>query len=384
MLESKLPRRLFKLGGYSLKRISLMVSTKIFLNYLIIPGLLLFLIFLPACRERPTSIPTPLSTPTKSVDVVNVIEPTETSIVLPAATSTPEPVQELAFLLAPPSANLKQIDEIQEMLKEVLADTGIQLRITSSITEEDLGDHVKIVTALNPPDGISELLRASPGTHFIVIDSSGLTPQNNLSIIGPEGQRLNQPAFMAGVIAAVITPDWRIGTISSDEISTQAFVNGGVYFCGLCRQVYPPFFDAQGTYIKHPLQYTISPGASSQEWQDAARYMIDRGVKTIYLPPGSDNSELVEILLQADISIIGASRIDNIPSSKWVATLQYDPVEPLKRFLPALLQGTGGRQLTMKLDIRDINPDLFSPARLNLVLSTLEDLEAGFISTGIE
>jgi hypothetical protein len=342
----------------------------------------LFLFFLlHACSATPTSFPTPAVTPTKDVEVVNVVEPTDIPTPLPTPTSVPLP--DLAIFYTPPGSDPQYAEEIQRLLEEALAVSDIELKITTTLTRDDLGTHVVLVAALAPGDEISELIRSSPGTQFITIGSSELPPQNNLTVITTESPRIDHQAFMAGVIGAIITPDWRIGVISMEELSSQAFVNGGVYFCGLCRQVYPPFFDAQGTYIKFPLQYTLPENAGEQDNQDAAQYMIDRGVKTVYLPSGVGTPELLNTLEQGGINIIAASRLGDIRSN-WIATLGSNPIEPLRELLPGLLEGSGGQQAFVSLEITDINPNLFSLARQRLANSILEDLEAGYISTGVE
>jgi hypothetical protein len=256
-----------------------MVSETIWVRNVPAAWLLLVFVLLQACSAKPTSMPNLAATPTIAVDVVNVVEPTESPLTQPTPTSTPEPLPDLAILLIPPGLASSQYEGVQALLEEKLAETGVPLQVTSTLSEEDLGEHVRLVTAISPPEGISDLILSSPHTHFITLGAVGLPPQNNLNQIEIENPSADLAAFMAGVIGAIITPDWRIGVIAADEVSSRAFINGGVYFCGLCRQVYPPFFDAQGTYITLPLQYTLPADASESDWQLAGQYMIDRGVQ---------------------------------------------------------------------------------------------------------
>jgi hypothetical protein len=336
-----------------------------------------------ACSPKPTIVPTPAATPTKPVGVVIGSEPTQIPTNYPAPTDTPEPLPDVAILLAPPNHDHRYYEEIKGVLEETLSGSEIKLKSANTLTREDMGEHVRLVTAIGPENNLAELISAFPATQFVVIGSNGLSPQNNLSIISSESPRFDQQAFMAGVIAAVITSDWRIGIISTDEISSQAFVNGGVYFCGLCRQVYPPFFDDQGTYIKFPIKYIVHPEAGDLDWQTAGGFMIDRGVKTVYLPTEAQNHFLMDVLEEAGVNIIGAvPNMDDRPN--WIATIHFNPVEPLRQLLLNLLQGTGGSHIQSSLEISEVNRDLFSPARLKLAQSILEELEGGFIYTGVE
>jgi hypothetical protein len=343
---------------------------------------LILVFFLYACSPLPTSVPKPAATPTITGDVVHVSEPTlfPTS---PTPTETPEPLPEVALLLYPPGSDHRYAEEIIALLDDILFNTQIEPKVVHEITREDLGKHVKLVIATGPIEYISELISVSPATQFVAIGANEVAPQNNLSILSTDSPKVGQQAFIAGVIAAIITSDWRIGVISKDEISSQAFVNGGIYFCGLCRQVYPPFYDQEGKYIKFPLHYILPPGAGEMDWQTAANYMIERGVKTVYIPAEAHNPNLLDALENADVNIIGA-----IPNTEeranWIATIHLNPVESLREILPNLLQGKGGSQIQMSLEISEINPDLFSSARLNVAQTILEDLEAGFIITGVD
>lgn len=362
----------------------IMVSKNLGMKSALTSWLFFFYFLLSACSSRPPSIPAPEAIPTKGVEVVNIIEPTETPLAPALPTLTPEPQPDQAVFLTPPGSDPQLVDEIRNLLEEVLRDYDIDLLVAPALSREDLGEHVRLVAALAPAEGLTELAIAHPETQFVAIGINGLEPQDNLSLVVSENQGLGQQAFMAGVIGAIITPDWRIGVITTGDpagqAASQAFVNGGVYFCGLCRQVYPPFFDAQGTYIKFPLQFTVVDA----DWQSAAQFMIDREVKTIYLPPEAANPELLDTLVQAGVNIIGSSGLESSHRENWIATLSFSPIEPLRQMLPGLIQGDGGSQIAVNLTIEDANPDLFSPARQNLARSILEELSSGFISTGVE
>jgi hypothetical protein len=378
-ISSLNPYQQIFLEDSALKPLPVLVSKTFWIRSVAAACFFSILLILYACSSKPTSVPIPAATPTRPVDVVIVSEPTA----IPDPTATHEPLPETAILFSAPDSETIYIDKVKVLLEELLTVHGIELITVDSLTPEDLGPHVRLVTAIGPVDGISELIAASTVTHFVLIGSNGLSPQNNLSIISTEVQKIDYQAFMAGVIAAVVTPDWRIGVISTEEISSQAFINGGVYFCGLCRQVYPPFYDDQGVFIKFPLRYIVLAGAGDLDWQNAADFMTNRGVKTVYLSPEAHNQALINALEENGLNIIGSfPNVDNL--ANWVATIHYEPIEPLRQMLPNILQGSEGRLIHISLDITDINTDIFSRARQKLAFTILEELEAGFIFTGIE
>jgi hypothetical protein len=107
------------------------------------------------------------------------------------------------------------------------------------------------------------------------------------------------------------------------------------------------------------------------------------GFKTVYLPAGADIPGLITLLEQAGINIIGTSRNGELPAN-WIATLRSNPMEPFRQALTSYLQGESANPSAHRLEITDVNPELFSPARQKLAESILDDLEAGFIFTGVE
>ena len=323
-------------------------------------------------KSKPTQTPTlPSVTPTAP--------PTETPLPTPTAT----PLPPLAVLLAPPGSDATQVQTLQSALNDPITAAGLRWQVRPSLSQVDFTPELRLVIVLPPDPGVAAMAGAASHTQFLSVAIPGVEPAANLSVIAASSEQSDQQGFIAGVIAAMITPDWRIGVIglkenAASKAAENAFVNGGTYFCGLCLQAYPPFYD-------YPTVVNMPATASSAEWREIGNYMIDHMVQTVYVVPGAGDAAMFDVLAQANVNVIG----ENIPSeamrAHWAVSLR--PAETLPvvlELLPDLLNGEAGVKVAMPLTLLEPNPDLFSPGRQRLAQETLDDLLAGFIDTGVD
>ncbi len=110
-------------------------------------------------------------------------------------------------------------------------------------------------------------LPADAPPNLYALDGSAYTPQ-----------RL---AFAAGYLAALATPDYRVGALlvadEGVEARTQALVHGMAYYCGLCRPAFPPF----GRY---PVWAALPPDRPEEAWRQAADALAqEHGVTLVYV-----------------------------------------------------------------------------------------------------
>jgi len=220
-----------------------------------------------------------------------------------------------------------------------------------------------------------------PQVQFVAVDMPGLQPADNLSLVGGE-THFDQQAFLAGVIAAMITPDWRVGAISiadapEGKASRNGFMNGAIYFCGLCQAYHGPIFD-------YPLYVEIPSGAGQSEWQTAVDALVSQAVKTVYVFPGIGEPTLLESLAQAGMNIISGGKPPQNLSPHWIASIDNDLTTPILDHLPDLLAGKGSLNLMTPIVIREVNPGLFSPGRQDLAEQIRNGLLSGAIDTGID
>ena len=321
-------------------------------------------------------IPAPTATPTPAETATPTASPT------PEPTATLTPLPPLAVLLAAPEADPAQVSTYQTALSEMISAAGLRWQVRQRLEAADLGPELRLVVALPPDPGLAALAAAAPQAQFLAVGIPGLEASANLSIVGAQGPRADQQGFIAGVVAAMLTPDWRVGVISiGDTVEGRAarsgFINGVVYFCGLCRQAYPPFYD-------YPLYVELPATASSAEWQAAANFMIDHMVDTVYIYPGINDPATLELLAQADIIMLGSGTPSEALRPHWAASLASNPLGQVQSVLPQLLEGQGGLNLPLPLGFAEVNPDLFSPGKQALAEQTLNDLLADYIDTGVD
>ena len=305
----------------------------------------------------------------------------------PTATDTPQPG--LALLLAPPGSDPDLAARLFAALQPQLTERGLRWENRQSLSSADFsGSGILLVIAL-PGDqdpfvsGLVDLVAANPQVQFLAVGIPDMQPSANLSLVGAQGLRPDRQAFIAGVIAAMITPDWRVGVLGPGEPQAafnarQGFLNGAVYFCGLCLPYHGP------TNIDYPVYWDLPVGASLEEIQAALQGLKDLALKTVYLPPGLFSAAMTNPLVESGMYIIGSSTPPPELAASWVVSVQVDPVPSVLDLLPALLEGQGEHSLDLQISLQDINEDLLSPGRQLRVMEILADLQAGYIDPGLD
>lgn len=329
---------------------------------------------LAACSSAlPTSSPTEVPT---SAAATLVSMPTHTPV--PSATPAPPVV----LFLAPPGSDPALTSALQPILEELSLQAGLQFQVQPSLLSSEIQNNLRLVVALPPDPGMADLAAAAPTTQFLALGITGLNSAENLSVIGGQGGSPDQQGFLAGYLAAVITEDARVGVISvadtaAGQAARQGFLNGVIFYCGLCRPSHPPFF-------QYPAYAEFPAGASQAEQQAAADTLIATAVKTIYVYPGTGDASLLEYLAEANINLIGGITPPTGLQNQWVASIQADWPAAIRDIWPEVLAGNGGATLDLPLAIGSLNEDLFSPGRQRLVEETRANLLAGFVDTGVE
>ena len=344
----------------------------------IYPILLLACLLLAACSSLGTDA-TPASSP-------QIPSPGMTQTLLPSATPTespsltPEPPRVL--LVAPSDQTVPQRTELEAILAALAATAGMDFEVSPVLTPADLTPGLKVVVVLPPDPGLVGLAADAPDTQFLAIGIPGLEAGDNLSLISPGGFPADQMGFLAGYLAAVVTPEWRVGMVGVSDTepgiqTRQSFLNGTVFFCGLCQQTYTPFY----TY---PMYVELPAAATPPEWQAAADVLVDKAVRTAFVAPGAGDEALLNYLAEAGVQLIGTAPPPPEAQDQWIASINPDIIAPLKAMWPDLLAGKGGLSLPASLTIGDIHAELFSPGRQRLVDELLSKLQAGYIDTSYD
>jgi hypothetical protein len=321
----------------------------------------------------------PFASPTET------LAPTSTATLTPTVipSATPTPLAPIGLLLAPSEADSNLVAEVQNRLSQWIPELGYRFQIRQALTEADLDrDDFRLVVVLPPYDGIASLVVSHPEINFMAVGVPGLEARSNLTTIGADGERLDHQGFLAGYMAAMITPDWRVGVIGfSDSSQTlaarQAFFTGVKFYCGLCLPDYPPFYE-------YPLYFELGSDADTVAWQTAADYMIQRSVTTVYVVPGAGDNAMFNHLAEAGVNIIaGVPRRSGL-EEHWVASLTFDLLSSFLDEWPRFSTGEVGQAVTLPLQIMDANPELLSPGKQQLVEKILAEVLGGFIDLGVE
>jgi hypothetical protein len=323
------------------------------------------------------STPTPLPV-TQTPEAANPSATATTDVFVPS----PSPEANLVILLAPPGVDPQGLLATQNLLSELSSKEGLSLETRTELTELELDPSIRLVIVLPPDPGIANLAAANPNMQFLAIGIDGLEPGSNLSLIGSAGSRPDQRGFLAGYLAAVITEDWRVGVISRGDTTEGnaarlGFINGAVFFCGLCRPAYPPF-------LQYPYFVELPDAATQVEQQAAVDQMVANAVKTVYVSPGTGDASLLEALAQAGIVLIGGESPSESLREQWAASIRLDQSVAIEKLWPALLKGEGGNNISAPITLTDVNSQILTPGRQRLVEQMLSDLLTGYIDTGVD
>jgi hypothetical protein len=187
---------------------------------------LLASLLLAACGGRVTPTPA-LATPTPT----------------PNPTVSPTITMPLAILVLPADMPQKDKDSYQKLVYNLTQANGMRWQVLNAFTTSDLalvGPALKVVIALPPDPGLAALAAGAPGVQFLAVGIPDLPTASNLSSIGATGIPVDQQAFVAGYMAGLVAPEWKVGILSRKDTpggdsAVTAFGNGFIFYCGSCR-----------------------------------------------------------------------------------------------------------------------------------------------------
>jgi hypothetical protein len=343
------------------------------MNRKLIYWFLLFLIFLTGCSAGS-------ETPLEVVDTATV-SPTS----LP--TDTPTPLAPVGVFLTPEGADQDLVGDLGSLIGEYIKEEGLRYQVLPDLSASDLQNETfAIVVAIPPFPDLAALAESAPDTKFLAIGFNELSVGDNLSVLGSGGADYDVQGFIAGYIAAMITADWRVGALSVQEnpnalAARDGFRTGVKYYCGLCNPKYAPI----GINYLYPKYIDLPVGATDPEISANIDYLVDRVVNTYYIVPGVGTPQIYRALIGYEKNIIG-SGIDYREEYRdyWVASLEYDLVTALVEFWPRFLEVETGLEELPPLLITDVNSDLLSEGKLNLVEKILEEVQGGYIKTSYD
>lgn len=314
-----------------------------------------------------------------------VVLPTNT----PEATLAPTVVaMPLTILVIPVDLPQAESDLYQSTVYNLAQANGMRFQVRNSLSPSEValeGQALKVVVALPPDPGLAALVAAAPGVQFLAIEIPGLSPAANLSSIGANGVPVDQQAFLAGYIAGMVAPEWRVGILSLKDTSggdaaVTAFENGYRFFCGYC---FNPDFPGPNAHDLYPIIVRIPVDAPVSDYNGHADLLIHNVVKVAYLYPEIATRDMAGYMAQKGVLLIGQDLPGENVRSSWITSIQPDLVSALNNIFPELVAGQGGQVSSTPLHLTDTNPDLLSEAKLRLVMEVLTGLEDGSIGTGV-
>lgn len=304
--------------------------------------------------------------------------PTDTAIIPP--TLTPTAATPLAILVLPSDLDPDTSNLYQKTVYDLTQTSGLRFQVRNTLTAADLAEPgLQVVISLPPDPGIAALAAAAPLVQFLAINIPEVTAGGNISVLGSNSQT-DIAGFLAGYTAALVTDDYRIGMLmpkdNPDAVrALNAFATGMRFYCGACR----PFYFYSWTYP----QYVEIPAEEDKSHYNAFAdiLILQYKVGTIFIHPDVATTDVQTYIGTTGVYMIGTKTPEQRPAG-WVMTIQPDIIKAIQNAWPGLVGGQGGVTVQSPLGLSDIDETILTPGKQRLVEQTLNDLQAGLISTG--
>jgi hypothetical protein len=247
----------------------------------------------------------------------------------------------------------------------------------------DLED-ARLIIIFGGEEDVSSLIESHPDTMFMLIAVHGATPSKGVAVIGPDGIRADKVAFLSGLISALVTPEWRIGVLAIGDTGQglaelESYIQGAIFFCGLCQPAYPP-------YHVYPTSIRVSD-TSTGSIQVGLEQLKALSVSTIGFTH-EFQTEMIDLAIGAFSSPrslwIGPTTPSESYRAQWVATVRPDPARVMGDIFERLIEGDEQILVPMPIGLFEINESVLSEGKLRFILSAVDDLEVGVIDTGVD
>lgn len=311
-------------------------------------------------------------------DATSTVAAVATATVMPSPTPTVGPGEVLLHSSA--QVDVSAASEIENLLRLLAEANGLVLKQTEADLRSGISTTTRLVITLIEDDAIEELAAKNPEIGFIVAGRILEAPDNVYSV-GTHRGRYNQSGFLAGYVAALITPDYRVGGIAiendgEENAALQGFLNGVVFHCGLCRPAYPPF----NSYPQAQFVSSSDPAAV----QTAVQALKDLGVTTVYLSPGLNSPPVFETLQNTGIRLLGSGVPENPSGYTWVATVRPDLLAGIQQAWEAWLLGQVVEVIEPEIMISNVDAETLSPGKVEHIEGVIDDLASGRIEPGVD
>lgn len=307
-------------------------------------------------------------------------QPTETPI---ASTSTPVeispvlPEEPAVILIVGAEADEDRLLSTRSALETLLAGSGYSYEVHDGFPSNLVTPNLRVVVGVGLGSDLAGFAAQNPSIQFIAVDTVGVTPTTNLSVVGDPVEEARRLAFMAGYLAALTSTDYKAGALipgdeeNSDDLA-ESFVIGARFFCGLCLPKYPPF-------NRFPQWDTLPLENAADGFEPAVDNLVNLGVENLYLHHSLLSPEILTYLSETGIRLISDGQPD-VLRGNWMGTLIVNPGPGLMAIWSDVFSGTGGFKQPGSIQLEDLDAGWVSEGRYFLFEETLGDLEAGLIS----
>jgi hypothetical protein len=281
-----------------------------------------------------------------------------------------------------------QSDQYQTLVYNLAQTNGMRFQVRNVLSPADLkseGSALKVVVALPPDPGLAALTSDAQSVQFLAIGIPDLGPAPNLSSIGGTGIPVDQQAFLAGYIAGMVAPEWRVGILSQKDTpggdtAVVAFSNGYHFYCGDC---FNPNFTMGFHHGEYPIIVRIPTDAPASDYTGYANLLIQNSVRVAYLYPDIATPDIISYMAQNGVNLISQTLPREDVRPNWVASIEPDLTSSLQTIFSDLVEGKGGQVVPTPLSLTDVNSDLLTDAKFRLVQDILTRLQNGTIGTGV-
>jgi len=324
-------------------------------------AIILFSVFFPACRSGRNA--------------------TDEGMQLPTATWPPEPTlaPDRVLLIPTGESNPEIILEAESLISQLAAASGLEMETREGIDSTQITGDIKIIVFLKKPENLGSLAANAPSTQFMTISDENWNPANNVTIIKTH---LDQTAFLAGYLSALLAPNFRVGALlaAEDLQFNQAFLTGVQYYCGTCTSVNYPL----GEY---PVLSTQPSGSAPAVWQAAADQVSQSAINVLFVAGEAYSPELFNYLAGMNMALIGTSSPPPEAAPKWVVTVRADGLSPMQEVWEKLLAGEGGHIINADFKIANYQYLTaldgivwLSEGKMNFLKQTIDLLREGLIN----
>jgi hypothetical protein len=251
----------------------------------------------------------------------------------------------------------------------------LEIRNLAELSAIDPGSDIALLILVRPTAQALDAALSRGNWRIVALDAPGEANPDiseRLLRIGKREHTELTMAFGATYAAAVLAPEWRLGLVLGGKEAAanlvQASVNGMRFYCGLCRQTYPPFLD-------YPLIFRVAEADDPEAWPAIWRAVSDQPLDILVIWADSPPP----LVVTGQIPWIYAGPRPLPEGAGAMAWVRPDYAAALEDALQALERGIAPEAVNIPLSIQPLSEE-FSEGRLRFIRQTLERLGQGLVS----